>query len=169
MEVEKWKTGAVVLDKAGYDLSSDLLKLAASGSGNKYVAKEGSYASSLLKNDKGLNDFVKSKIWEYGESKKNPNPTIPTVTYEIPLRNGDIGAALHNVKLDIKASKDTDGKWTAKVKARDDFDFTELVNPFNQGSIKEGFLWAANDLATIDSKLGMLDTVGVEITYTKKY
>ncbi len=164
-----WKTGAVVLDKAGYDLSSDLLKLAASGSGNKYVVKEGSYASNLLKNDKGLNDFVKSKIWEYGESKNNPNPTIPTVTYEIPLGNGDIGAALHNVKLDIKASRDIDGKWTAKVKARDDFDFTQWVNPFTQGSIKEGFLWAANDLATIDSKLGMLDTVGVEITYTKKY
>lgn len=164
-----WKTGAVALDKAGYDLSSDLLKLAASGSGNKYVAKEGSYASNLLKNDKGLNDFVKSKIWEYGESKNNPNPTIPTVTYEIPLGNGDIGAALHNVKLDIKASRDIDGKWTAKVKARDDFDFTQWVNPLNQGSIKEGFLWAANDLATIDSKLGMLDTVGVEITYTKKY
>jgi len=30
-----------VLDKAGYDLSSDLLKLAASGSGNKYVASGG--------------------------------------------------------------------------------------------------------------------------------
>lgn len=164
-----WKTGAVVLDKAGYDLSSDLLKLAASGSGNKYIAKEGSYASNLLKNDKGLNDFVKSKIWEYGESKNNPNPTIPTETYEIPLGNGDIGAALHNVKLDIKASREADGKWTAKVKVKDDFDFTQLVNPFNQSSIKEGFLWAANDLATIDSKLGMLDTVGVEITYTKKY
>jgi len=54
-------------------------------------------------------------------------------------------------------------------KVKDDFDFTQLVNTFNQSSIKEGFLWAANDLATIDSKLGMLDTVGVEITYTKKY
>ncbi len=164
-----WKTGAVVLDKAGYHLSSDLLKLAASGSGNKYIAEEGSYASNLLKNDKGINDFVKSKIWEYGESKNNPNPTIPTVTHEIPLGNGDIGAALHNVKLDIKASREADGKWTAKVKARDDFDFTEFKNPFKQESFKEGFLWFANNLATIDSKLGMLDTVGVEITYTKKF
>ena len=164
-----WKTGAVVLDKAGYDLSSDLLKLAASGSGNKYVAKEGSYASNLLKNDKGLNDFVKSKIWEYGESKNNSNPTIPTVTYEIPLGNGDIGTALHNVKLDINASREADGKWTAKVKSRDDFDFTEFKNPFKEDSFKEGFLWLANDMATIDSKLGMLNTVGVEITYTKKY
>ena len=164
-----WKTGATVLDKAGYDLSGDLLKLAASGSGNKYVAKEGSYASNLLKNDKGLNDFVKSKIWEYGESKNNPNPTIPTVTYEIPLGNGDIGAALHNVKLDIKASRDIDGKWTAKVKARDDFDFTQWVDPFDQDSIKEGVLWFANDVATASSELGLLDEVGVEITYSKKY
>ena len=44
-----WKSGTVVLDKIGYHLSSDLLKLAASGSGNKYIAKEGSYASDLLK------------------------------------------------------------------------------------------------------------------------
>ena len=164
-----WKTGAVVLDKAGYDLSSDLLKLAASGSGNKYVAKEGSYASNLLKNDKGLNEFIKSKIEEYAEKQKSSNPTIPTVTYEIPLGNGDIGAALHNVRVDIKANKDNDGKWKAKVKVKDDFDFTEFKNPFNQGSLKKNFLWLANDLALVDSKLGILDTVGVEITYTKKY
>lgn len=164
-----WKTGAVALDMAGYDLSSDLLKLAASGSGNKYVAKEGSYASELLKKDKGLNDFVKSRIWEFGESKNNPKPSIPTVTYEIPLGNGDLGAALHNVRVDIDAKRGKDGKWNAKVKVTDDFDFTEFKNPFKQGSTKKAVLWAANDLATIDSKLGMLDEVGVEITYTKKY
>ena len=164
-----WKTGAVMLDKAGYDLSSDLLKLAASGSGNKYVAKEGSYASNLLKNHKGLNEFVKGKIWEYGESKNNPNPTIPIRSYEIPLENGDLGAALHNVDVDIDAKKSSDGTWKAKVKVTDKFDFTKLVNPFNQGSLKKNFLWGANDLAFWDSKLGMLDEVGVEITYTKKY
>ena len=164
-----WKTGAVVLDKAGYDLSSDLLKLAASGSGNKYVAKEGSYASNLLKNDKGLNNFVKSIIWEQGELKNNPNPTIETQSYIIPLGNGDIGAALHKVYVDIDAKRGRDGKWNAKVKVTDKFDFTELVIPVNQGSIKEDFLWLANDLATIDSKLGMLDLVNVEITYNQKY
>ena len=164
-----WKTGAVVLDKAGYELSGNLLKLAASGSGNKYVAKEGSYASNLLKNDKGLNEFVKSKIEKYAKKQKSPNPTIPTVSYEIPLGNGDIGAALHNVELDIKANKDIDGKWKAEVKVKDDFDFTEFKNPFKQDSVTEGFLWAANDLAYWDSNLGILDPVGVEITYTKKY
>ena len=73
-----WKVGTIALDMAGYHLSSDLMKLAASGSGNKYVAKEGSYASNLLKNDKGLNEFVKSVIWKEGELKNNPNPTIDT-------------------------------------------------------------------------------------------
>lgn len=164
-----WKTGAFVLDKAGYDLSSELLKLAASGSGNKYVAKEGSYASNLLKNDKGLNEFIKSVIWEYGESKNNPNPSIETQTYIIPLENGDLGAALHKVSVDIDAKKGSDGKWNANVKVTDKFDFTELVNPFNKGSLKKNFLWLANDLAAIDSKFGFLDEVGVEITYNKKY
>jgi len=164
-----WKTGAVVLDKAGYDLSSDLLKLAASGSGNKYVAKEGSYASSLLKNDKGLNDFVKSTIEEYAKKQKSPNPSIPTVSYKIPLGNGDLGAALHKVDIDIDAKRKRDGKWNAKVKVTDKFDFTDFVLPINQGSLKNNLLWAANDFAFWDSKLGMLDLVEVEITYNQKY
>ncbi len=164
-----WKTGAVVLDVAGYDLSSDLLKLSASGSGNKYVAKEGSYASNLLKNDKGLNDFIKSKIEEHAEKQKSSNPSIPTVSYKIPLGNGDLGAALHKIYIDIDAKRGKDGKWNAKVKVTDKFDFTQIVNPHEQESAKEGFLWAANDIATISSKIGLLDEVGVEITYSKKY
>ena len=164
-----WKAGAVVLDKAGYDLSGDLLKLAASGSGNKYVAKEGSYASELLKNDKGLNDFIKSTIEEYAEKQKSQNPSIPTVSYRIPLSNGDLGAALHNIDIDIDARREKDGKWNAKVKVTDKFDFTQIVNPHEQESTKEGFLWASNDVATISSKLGLLDEVGVEIAYSKKY
>ena len=164
-----WKAGTLALDMAGYDLSSNLLKLAANGSGNKYVAKEGSYASNLLKNDKGLNDFVKSTIEEYAEKQKSPNPSIPTVSYEIPLGNGDLGAALHNVDIDIDAKRERDGKWNTEVKVTDKFDFTQWVTPINQGSLKNNFLWAANDAAMISSKLGLLDEVGVEITYTQKY
>lgn len=164
-----WKSGAVVLDKAGYHLSSDLLKLSASGSGNKYIAKEGSYASNLLKKDKGLNDFVKRKIWEHGEDKNNPNPSIPTETYKIPLNNGDLGVALHRVKVDINATKNSNGVWNAKVKVTDEFDFTELVNPLNKGSIKNFVLWTANDFAYLDSSMGLLDPVKVEITYSKEY
>ena len=170
MEVKKnWKTGATVLDKAGYHLSSDLLKLAASGSGNKYVAKEGSYASNLLKNDKGLNDFIESEIRKNAKKHKSPILSIPNVSYEIPLGNGDLGAALHNINIDIDARRGRDGKWNAEVKVRDDFDFTEWVDPFDQDSIKEGVLWFANDVATASSELGLLDEVGVEITYSKKY
>ena len=164
-----WKTGAVVLDKAGYELSGDLLKLAANGSGNKYVAKEGSYASNLLKNDKGLNDFVKKQIWKYGESKNNTKPSIPTESHVIPLGNGDLGAALHKVDVDIDAEKNSYGKWNAKVKVTDKFDFTEFVLPINHGSLKNDFLWLANDFATVDSKLGLLDELRVEITYDQEY
>ena len=164
-----WKEGALTLDLAGYHLSSDLLKLAASGSGNKYIAKEGSYASNLLKNDKGINNFIKSKIREYAEKQKSPHPSIPILSYEIPLGNGDLGAALHIVDIDIDARRGRDGKWNAMVKVTDDFDFTEWVTPINQGSLIKNFLWGANDAAMVSSELGLLDTVGIEITYTKKY
>ena len=164
-----WKAGTLALDMAGYHLSSDLIKLAASGSGNKYVAKEGSYASNLLKNDKGLNKFVKSIIWEQGELKNNPNPTIETQTYKIPLENGDLGAALHKVYVDIDAKRGKDGKWNAKIKVTDKFDFTDFVIPIKQGSLKKDFLWLANDVAMISSGLRLLDMVEVEITYNQKY
>ncbi len=164
-----WETGALALKLAGYHLSSDLMKLAASGSGNKYVAKEGSYASELLKNDKGLNDFIKSTIEKYAKKYKSPHLLIKDESYEIPLGNGDLGAALHNIYVDIDARRGRDGKWNAEVKVSDDFDFTEFKNPFKQDSVKKGFLWAANDVAMASSELGLLDEVGVEITYSKKY
>ena len=133
------------------------------------VANEGSYASNLLKNDKGLNDFVKSKIEEYAKKYKSPHLLIKDESYEIPLGNGDLGASLHYIDIDIDARRGRDGKWNAVVKVSDDFDFTELKNPFKQDSFKEGSLWFANDMATISSKMGLLDEVGVEITYSKKY
>ena len=139
LEDSLWKIGAAVLDKAGYHLSSDLLELAASGKGNKYIANEGSYASNLLKNDKGLNDFIKSKILKCAEEQKSTKPSIEPLTYEIPLENGDLGAALHNVKIAVDARKGRDGKWNAEVKVTDTFDFTEFKNPFNQGSLKKDF------------------------------
>ena len=71
--------------------------------------------------------------------------------------------------IDVDARRERDGKWNAKVKVTDAFDFTQFVNPFNQGSLKKNFLWLANDFAVIDSKLGLLDEVRVEITYNQKY
>ena len=164
-----WKTGALALDLAGYHLSSDLLKLAASGSGNKYIAKEGSYASELLKNDKGLNDFVKSKILDRAKKQKSPIVLIPDASYEIPLGHGDLGASLHNIDLYIDARKGRDGKWNAIIKVTDKFDFTEIVNPHEKGSPKESLLWMANDFATISSEFELLNVVDVEINYTKKF
>ena len=108
-------------------------------------------------------------IWAYGTSQNNPNPKIPTQTYEVPLNNGDLGAALHNVKVDIDASRDSNGVWTATVTLKDTFDFTEFKNPFKQESIKKGLLWFANDIAYYDTKWGLLDPVDVSITYQKKF
>ena len=116
-----------------------------------------------------MNDYIKSTIEEYAKKHKSPILSIPTVSYEIPLGNGDLGASLHNIDIDIDARRGRDGKWNAEVKVTDKFDFTRIVNPHEQESTKEGFLWMANDIATISSKMGLLDEVGVEITYSKKY
>lgn len=164
-----WKAGAAVLGKAGYHLTSDLLKLSASGSGNIYRATEGSYAANLLKNDEGINNFVKNQILSYRVQSNKSKFTIPTVSYEIPLGNGDLGAALHWTKLDIQAKLEKNGKWTANITVKDTFDFTQLKNPFLEDSLLKGLLWTANNVAYYDQKWGLLDPVKVEITYTKKF
>ncbi len=164
-----WKIGAKVLDLYGWHLSSELLYLAASGSDNKYVATEGSYASNLLKNDKGLNKFINDVIWEYGTSKGNKNPDIPQVSYNIPLSNGDLGAALHKVDLNIEAKQNPDGTWTATIKATDNFNFSEIENPLKYKKLKEKILWLANDIAVIDTNWGLLDNVPIEITFKNNY
>lgn len=51
----------------------------------------------------------------------------------------------------------------------DTFDYTEFVNPFNQSSLIEGILWAANDIAYIDTKWGLLDPVSVKISYVEEF
>ena len=80
---------------------------------------------SFCYKNKGLNDFIKSTIEEYAEKQKSKNPSIPTVSYRIPLSNGDLGASLHNIDIDIDARRGRDGKWNAEVKVSDDFDFTQ--------------------------------------------
>ena len=164
-----WKCISIGVSAYGWQLSADLIWQAASGSGNKYIASEGSYASNLAKNDKGLNKFVNDVIWTYGTSRNISNPSIPTQTYEIPLSNGDLGVALHNVYVDINAGRNRNGSWTATVTITDTFDFTELKNPLKQGSVGKGLLWAANDIAYFDSEWGLLDPVAVTITYRRNY
>ena len=164
-----WKGIAKGVDIYGWHLSAELLRLSASGSGHTYIATSGDYASNLAKNDYGINKFVNDTIWSYGSSKNNSNPTIPTQSYEIPLSNGDLGAALHNVNIDISAKRNRDGSWFAIVTITDTFDFTQFKNPFRQGSVLKGFLWTANDIAYYDTEWGLLDPVGVNITYGKIY
>lgn len=151
-------------DAYGFKLSAYLLWLAASGKGNKYISKDGEYASELAKNDEGLNKFVMGKIWEFGESKNDNTPHIPPDSYKIPLSNGDLGAALHNVDVNIIAHKKNNGIWNATVILADKFNFTEFVNPIGKKPLSS-ILWAANDIAFLDSKLGFLDSVDVEISY----
>ncbi len=61
------------------------------------------------------------------------------------------------------------GPWIANVTVTDDFDFTDFKNPLKQGSVIKGALWTVNNVAYYDQKWGLLDPVGVEITYSKEY
>ena len=76
---------------------------------------------------------------------------------------------MHIVDVSIDARRGRDGKWNAIVKVTDEFDFTEIVNPHEKATKTESLLWMANDIATASSKMGLLDPVNVEITYSKKY
>lgn len=164
-----WKGIAKGVDIYGWHLSAELLRLSASGSGHTYIATSGDYASNLAKNDYGINKKVNDIIWDYGTSTGNRYISTPKISYEIPLGNGDLGAALHWVSIQVNASQQRNGSWSANVTITDDFDFTEFKNPFKQGSILKGFLWAANDIAYIDTEWGLLDNVKVIIKYSNYY
>ena len=164
-----WKGIAKGVDIYGWHLSAELLRLAASGSGNTYTAAPGDYASDLAKNDYGINKKVNNIIWDYGTSTGNRYIRTPKISYEIPLGNGDLGAALHWINIQVNASQQGNGSWLANVTITDDFDFTEFKNPIKQGSILKGFLWAANDIAYIDTEWGLLDNVKVIIEYSNSY
>lgn len=164
-----WKGIAVGVSAVGWQLTADLLWLAASGSGNTFTATAGSYASNLAKNDTGINKKVNNIIWDYGTSQGKTYISTPKISYEIPLSNGDLGAALHWVSIQVNASQQADGSWYANVTITDTFDFTEFKNPFKQGSVVKGLLWLANDVAYFDTEWGLLDPVGVTIKYNKYY
>ncbi len=164
-----WKGVATVMKTVGYELTADLLSLAASGSGNIYEKTSGSYASNLLKKDKGISQKVNDIIWERGTSQGNRYISTEPISYEIPLGNGDLGAALHNVRLQVDAIQQSNGVWDANVTVTDTFDFTEFVNPLKQDSIVRGILWAANDIAYFDTKWGLLDSVDVKVTFNDFY
>ena len=164
-----WKGIAKGVDIYGWHLSAELLRLSASGNSHTYSAASGDYASNLAKNDYGINKKVNDIIWDYGTSTGNRYISTPQISYEIPLGNGDLGAALHWVNIQVNASQQSNGFWLANITITDDFDFTEFKNPFMQGSVLKGFLWAANDIAYIDTEWGLLDNVKVDIKYSNSY
>ena len=164
-----WKSAALAASAIGWQLTADLLWLAASGSGNVYSVSDGSYASELAKNDKGISQKVNDLIWEYGTSTGKDYISTPKRDYEIPLSNGDLGAALHNVSIQVVAIRTKTWSWYATVTITDTFDFTEFKNPFKQGSIIKGLLWAVNDIAYKDTEWGLLDSVPVVIKYNNWY
>ena len=163
-----WKGAAAALDAYGYYLTADLLRLSADGSGD-YYAPPGSYASELLKNDEGISKAVNDIIWERGTSQGSHYISTEPISYKIPLGNGDIGSALHNIAIQVNATQQNDGTWYANVGITDKFDFTELVNPFKQDSVIKAVLWGANDIAYFDTKLGFLDSVDVRIEFNDFY
>lgn len=91
-EDEIWKLGAKVLDRNGYHLTADLLRLSASGSGNTYYADETSAISKKIASDSG---FVASVMDNYQSATANSHSDV--YYYEFPVSQGDLGAALHYV------------------------------------------------------------------------
>lgn len=151
-----------MLKKSGYKLTGDLLNLAASGPNHKYVAEKDSDVAQKIASDSG---FVKQVTKQYlSDCKGSTTISSGTHSYEFPVSQGDLGAALHGVEYSYTTAVDTKtaGHYL-NVTITDTFDFTEFKNPFTQSSFKAGFLWLANDIAYIDTKWGLLDPVSVEI------
>ncbi len=153
-----WKIGAEVLKSMGYDLTGELLELSASGPDNSYTADRNSPISQKIASDKGFTDEI-INTYKSGDDGQSDD-----LSYTFPVSQGDLGAALHIVSYTFKPITDKNTrKRYLLVTITDTFDFTEMKNPFTQGSVKAGFLWFANDIACIDMNWGLLDPVSVKI------
>ena len=165
-EATCWHAISWGLKKAGYKLTASLLNQAADGKDLTYTVRDGTYASELCRNDKGIQESIAKNIM--GIAPDRTGHVRTSWTYEIPLSNGDLGAALHNVTI-IFDGIPKGNILRATVTITDTFDFTELKNPLTQGSILKGLLWLANDIAYCDSKWGLLDPVNVSISFNEEY
>ena len=161
-----WHIISNCLDKAGYTLTANLLSQSADGEDLAYIAGNGSYASEMCRNDVGIQQSVNTEI---AKLRPDRNGRVNgSWSYTIPLSNGDLGAALHVVTISVDGR--VDGTTLhATVTITDTFDFTELKNPLTQGSVINGLLWLANDIAYFDSEWGLLDPVSVTIRYEEDY
>ena len=161
-----WQNIIDILNVAGYNLTAQLLDMATHGKGQLYCASSGSEISNLCKSDDYIQKSVERKLKEY---KPDENGVINQEWADtIPLSQGDLGLALHEVKIHINGVV-IGNSFFANVIISDEFDFTQFKNPFKQGGFLEGVAWFANDLAYIDSKGGFLNTVAVKIYYFKEY
>jgi len=86
-----WRLGASVLDMVGYDLTSELLFLSASGAGNRYYDNGSGYAAELIASNE---EFVQKIKESYRNSEE------PRGSHTFPLNGGDLGAALHIVEYE---------------------------------------------------------------------
>ena len=157
-------TAATVARKMGYKLSADLITKAVNGE-KSYISNPGEYASELAKHDKGLSKFVNNTIYEYGTKEGIGYVNKSDLSYEIPLSDGDLGVALHNVLVDITAVQQKDGTWKTTVVVHDTFDFTENRNVMKENGITNKAIWTLNNIAYHDQKAGVLAPVSVVITY----
>ena len=99
-----WRIVSYGLNVAGYILTGQLLSQTAGGEDRNFTEGPGSYASEKCKNDSGIQAAVIGKIVD---SELDASGSIHTsVPYEIPLSNGDLGAALHNVIIYIDGALD---------------------------------------------------------------
>ena len=143
-----------------------MLDQAADGNNLSYIAGEGSYASELCKGDADIKQAIETEI--AGQKPDSKGIVRSDFGYTIPLGNGDLGASLHRVVISVDG-RATGNNLHATITITDTFDYTEFVNPFNQSSLIEGILWAANDIAYIDTKWGLLDPVSVKISYVEEF
>ena len=163
-----WKSAALGLEKAGYRLTADLLRAASSKNTQSFYVGEGSYASNLIKNDKGITSVIKNVIRnESIQGKSKFSKKIDE--YIIPLKNGDLGASLHRVSIDIKAKMLRDGKWNVDAIVSGTFDFTEKVAFWKKDSFLEKVLWAANDVAYFSQKADFTRPIKFKIQFNDTY
>lgn len=163
-----WNSAALALEAAGYKLSGDLLRVAASKNGKTFYAGDGSYAANLVKKDEGIVNAIKDVI--RSEAIKGKAKTSKKIDdYIIPLSNGDLGAALHRIEIDFDATRRKNGLWDVDVRVKDTFDFTEFIKFWEKETMVEKVLWAANDYAYFNQKAGYIKPIAVQIQFYDTY
>ena len=156
----------ILRNTTGWYLTATLLELATDGGRPGFSSVNGEYASELVKSNSRLRDVINEKIWEQGTSQGEQNVYF---VMGFAFEGGDLEAALHNVTIAVDGYIDDNGSWQVHVTVMDVFDFTEIKNPLVQQSVESAILWTANDIATIDQTLGILNPVDVYIEYDDVY